>query len=192
MVDLPITKWIKKKIRRLIGIVEDTDVATHSIASGKYVVWKGDLCKSTEPIAVGGALSLSNLSPVSDGGFNELSEQIGKIGTVVSGTNAQSLDVPSGTTVNICSMQLNAGTWIISGGHQWTTDFSDMKICSIRMETTTIDGTMVRYNAGAGGGAVTTCIITLTTTKTINLSAYQGSGTSKTVRSVSLKAVRIA
>lgn len=76
MVDLPITKWIKKKIRRLIGIVEDTDVATHSIASGKYVVWKGDLYKSTAAIAVGGTLSLSNLSPVSDGGFNELSEQI--------------------------------------------------------------------------------------------------------------------
>ena len=78
MVDLPITKWIKKKIRRLIGIVEDTDVATHSIASGKYVVWKGDLYKSTAAIAVGGSLSLSNLSPVSDGGFNEVSEQIGK------------------------------------------------------------------------------------------------------------------
>lgn len=76
MVDLPITKWIKKKIRRLIAIVEDTDVATHSIASGKYVVWKGDLCKSTAAIAVGGSLSLSNLSPVSDGGLNELSEQI--------------------------------------------------------------------------------------------------------------------
>lgn len=79
MVDLPITKWIKKKIRRLVGIVEDTDVATHSIASGKYVVWKGDLYKSTEAIAVGGALSLSNLSPVSDGGLNELSEQIGAV-----------------------------------------------------------------------------------------------------------------
>ena len=79
MVDLPITKWIKKKIRRLIGIVEDTDVATHSIASEKYVVWKGDLHKSTAAIAVGGSLSLSNLSPVSDGGINELSEQIGTV-----------------------------------------------------------------------------------------------------------------
>lgn len=76
MVDLPITKWIKKKIRRLIAIVEDTDTAVHSIASGKYVVWKGDLCKSTAPIAVGGSLSLSNLSPVSDGGLNELSEHL--------------------------------------------------------------------------------------------------------------------
>lgn len=76
MVDLPITKWIKKKIRRLIAIVEDTDVATHSIASGKYVVWKGDLYKSTAAIAVGGSLSLSNLSPVSDGGINALSEQL--------------------------------------------------------------------------------------------------------------------
>ena len=79
MVDLPITKWIKTKIRRLIGIVEDTDVATHSIALGKYVVWKGDLYKSTAAIAVGGSLSLSNLSPVSDGGINELSEHMGNV-----------------------------------------------------------------------------------------------------------------
>lgn len=89
MVDLPITKWIKKKIRRLIGIVEDTDVATHSIASGKYVIWKGDLYKSKAAIAVGGSLSLSNLSPVSDGGLNELSEQIGTLNSNIATINSK-------------------------------------------------------------------------------------------------------
>lgn len=100
MVDLPISKWIKKKIRRLIAIVEDTDVAVHSIASGKYVVWKGDLYKSTAAIAVGGTLSLSNLSPVSDGGLNELSEQIGNIVKNITITSANCSAVDHGYEVS--------------------------------------------------------------------------------------------
>ena len=114
MVDLPITKWIKKKIRRLIGIVEDTDVATHSIASGKYVVWKGDLYKSTAAIAVGGSLSLSNLSPVSDGGLNQLSEQIGTVDNKI----AEKISYPTynsttsiGVTTGTNSYQLTVDGW---------------------------------------------------------------------------------
>lgn len=127
MVDLPITKWIKKKIRRLIAIVEDTDVATNSIASGKYVVWKGDLYKSTAAIAVGGSLSMSNLSPVSDGGLNELSEQIGnKIKIVTQGsygnitvngsgyTDRQITVIPSGyTPISLAFTAVEGGNNII-------------------------------------------------------------------------------
>ena len=79
MIETSITKWIKKKIRRLIGIVEDGDTATHSIAAGKYVVWKGNLCKASTAIAIGTTLSTSNLTAVSDGGLNEINGNITKI-----------------------------------------------------------------------------------------------------------------
>ena len=74
MVEISITKWIKKKIRRLIGIVEDTDTAVHSIASGKYVVWKGNLYKATEDIAIGDTItSGTNCAQVSGGAMGEIS-----------------------------------------------------------------------------------------------------------------------
>lgn len=55
-----------------IGIVENTDVATHSIASGSYVIWKNGLYTASSAISVDDALSLSNLTAVSGGAANEL------------------------------------------------------------------------------------------------------------------------
>lgn len=65
-------KRLIAKLKSGMGIVEDTDVATHTIAAGKYVTWKGTLCKAKAAIPSGTALSSSNLEVVSEGGFNEL------------------------------------------------------------------------------------------------------------------------
>ena len=59
-----------------IGIVEDGDTATHVIGSGQYVIWKGSLYTANTSIAVGGALSSSNLKAVSNGGLNNLNATI--------------------------------------------------------------------------------------------------------------------
>lgn len=58
------------------AIMENTDIATHNIANGSYVVWKGVLKKASAAIANGDALSNSNLGDVSDGGLNALSSEI--------------------------------------------------------------------------------------------------------------------
>ena len=58
------------------GIVQLTDTATKNITSGKYVIWKGSLYTASSNIVTGETLSLSNLDPVSDGGFNALRDEI--------------------------------------------------------------------------------------------------------------------
>ena len=55
-----------------LGIVEDTDTATHTIAAGQYVIWKNALYIASQAIPLGTTLSSSNLSAVSGGGFNNL------------------------------------------------------------------------------------------------------------------------
>lgn len=60
-----------------IGIVEDTNTATHTIAAGQYVIWKDALYKASQAIPLGTTLSLSNLTAVSNGGFNDLQNESG-------------------------------------------------------------------------------------------------------------------
>lgn len=57
-----------------LGIVETTDVATHNIASGQYVIWKGALYTASSAITIGAELSADNLTRVENGlnVFNKL------------------------------------------------------------------------------------------------------------------------
>lgn len=59
-----------------IGIVENGDVATHSIPSGSYVIWHNELYKASSAIAVDDALSSSNLTAVSGGVGNEMNDNL--------------------------------------------------------------------------------------------------------------------
>lgn len=83
MAKISIIPWIVKKLKRCIGIVEDTDTASQAIASNKYVIWKGDVCKSTSAISEGDMLSSSNLSAVSGGVGNDLLQDIANINTQI-------------------------------------------------------------------------------------------------------------
>lgn len=71
-----IVEWIAKKIRALVGIVEDGDTATHAIAKGKYVIWKGNACKASSAISIGDTLSSSNLTALDDGVGNDLASDV--------------------------------------------------------------------------------------------------------------------
>lgn len=63
-----------------MGIVETGVTATHAIAAGQYVIWKGILYTADSAISVGTTLSrggsgssgTKNLTAVSNGGFNAL------------------------------------------------------------------------------------------------------------------------
>ena len=76
MAKVSIIDWIVKKLKRCIAIVEDGDTASQAIASGKYVIWKGNAYKASSAISQGDTLSLSNLTAVSDGIGNELNSKI--------------------------------------------------------------------------------------------------------------------
>jgi len=60
------------------GIVQNGDTATRNITKDQYVTWKGNLYTALGNIALGETLSLQNLSPVSDGGYNALLDKIGE------------------------------------------------------------------------------------------------------------------
>lgn len=66
-------------IKADIGIVEDTDTATHTIAKDQYVIWKGSLYKASTAIPATTALSLSNLTAVSNGLGGEVASLNGNI-----------------------------------------------------------------------------------------------------------------
>lgn len=90
MPKISVIPWIVKKLKGAIGIVEDTDTAVHAIASGKYVVWKGTLCKTLSAIAVNDTLSTGtggNLTAVEDGGLNDVN---GNIPAVYNGLDSTS------------------------------------------------------------------------------------------------------
>ena len=88
MAKVSIIDWIVKKLKRCIAIVEDGDTASQAIASGKYVIWKGNAYKASTAISQGDTLSLSNLTAVSDGIGNELNSNF----TASQTTTSESLD----------------------------------------------------------------------------------------------------
>lgn len=63
--------------RSNLAIVEDTDTATHAIAAGQYVIWKGATCVASSAITIGDTLSASNLTTKSGGVANDILAQKG-------------------------------------------------------------------------------------------------------------------
>lgn len=59
-----------------LAIIEETNTATHNIPKGHFVCWKGFLEIATTNISVNDTLSASNLTPVSNGGLNDIQEHI--------------------------------------------------------------------------------------------------------------------
>lgn len=58
-----------------VGIVEEGATSTHTISAGQYVIWRGSLYKARTAIPSGTTLGTSNLSSVTNGGFNDLIEK---------------------------------------------------------------------------------------------------------------------
>ena len=59
-----------------VAIIENTDIAVHTISTGSYVLWKSVLYTASSDIVPGTTLSSYNLSLVPDGGFNSLNNRI--------------------------------------------------------------------------------------------------------------------
>ena len=79
-----------------MGIVEDGNTATHTIAAGQYVIWKGALYTASAAIPAGTTLSTSNLTAVSGGGLNALNGKL--IRTNI--TSITITDIVSGVTID--------------------------------------------------------------------------------------------
>lgn len=76
-----------------MGIVETGVTATHAIAAGQYVIWKGILYTADSAISVGTTLSrggsgssgTKNLTAVSNGGFNALNSNLTNVSSRIAG-----------------------------------------------------------------------------------------------------------
>ena len=83
-----IIPMIIKKLKQCFALVEDGTTASQNIAKGKYVIWKGVMCRAASAISSGDTLSSTNLTEVSGGGLNQIGDYLAKLGTypaVVSG-----------------------------------------------------------------------------------------------------------
>ena len=82
-----------------LGIVEDGDTATHTIAQGQYVIWQGALYTADAAIASGTTLAASggnkNLTAVENGGLNALNSKL-PISDAISGTTTSSGNIRTG------------------------------------------------------------------------------------------------
>lgn len=86
--DIAELKTSLSTVKSDIGIVEDTNTATHTIAQGQYVIWKDALYKASQAIPIGTTLSSSNLTAVSGGGLNALSVGYGAGETITLSSTA--------------------------------------------------------------------------------------------------------
>ena len=135
-----------------IAIVENTNNATHNIASGQYVVWKGSLYTALSNIAIGDGLSASNLAAVPNGGLNDLGSQIATLNNKFDYsqllTSNDNLDnIPNGTYhFDGNSIPLNSPT---TNSSMVETIGDGFKIQTV---TTALHGTVYFYQRRYAGG----------------------------------------
>lgn len=106
--DIDALKTNLSTVKSDLGIVEDTDTATHAIAAGQYVIWKDALYVASTAISLGTTLSASNLTAVSNGGFNALMPEYG------STVNGAYIKFPDGTLI-----QWGVNTLTASNNRAW-------------------------------------------------------------------------
>lgn len=90
---------IDEKIKGDIGIVENGDVATHTIPNGYYVIWKGDLYIAKTNISSG-----TTLSAESNGNLtakpNGLGGEVAALNSKIAKHTSQIENVDSGTAID--------------------------------------------------------------------------------------------
>lgn len=102
-------------VKKFIAIIENTDIATHNITEGSYVIWKNGLYTASTAILVDDALSLSNLSPSSTNVFEEINKLINKLKLInLSGTGyINTLFDSVGTGITITGLEIVKTEFIV-------------------------------------------------------------------------------
>lgn len=102
-------------VKKFIAIIENTDIATHNITEGSYVIWKNNLYTASTAILVDDALSLSNLSPSSTNVFEEINKLINKLKLLnLSGTSyINTLFDSIGTGITITGLEIVKTEFIV-------------------------------------------------------------------------------
>lgn len=102
-------------VKKLIAIIENTDIATHNIPEDSYVIWKNDLYTASSAIVIGDTLTLSNLTPSSTNVFEEINKLINKLKLInISGTGyINTLFDSIGTGITITGLEIVKTEFIV-------------------------------------------------------------------------------
>lgn len=132
-----------------MGIVEDSNTATHAISAGQYVIWEGKLYTANSAIAVGTTLSTSNLTERANGGLNHLSSDIfdfKRYRKLTSASDLNNLDQADSSGVYYLSGVTTSGNAPVSYGMLFNLRvFSD----TIFQFIVGMDGCYYRYKGGS-------------------------------------------
>ena len=112
-------------------------------------------------------------------------------GSYVTGTSLTN-SVPTATSVNLMSIELTAGIWIITGGHEFTASFTQTVVTRFALSNKSIAGSIVRSTGDGGGGINIALIYQATSDTTVYLTTYQSSGSTQTAQNVVLRAYKLS
>lgn len=89
-----------------LGIVEEGDAATHTIAQGQYVIWQGALYTADAAITAGTTLAASgndkNLTAVENGGLNVLNNNLNTVSSSTVAANTTNVNIIYENSVERC------------------------------------------------------------------------------------------
>lgn len=124
--------------------------------------------------------------------INEVFGMVEPIGTILTGTNAESLEIEASSNKELSSLTLTTGKWIVIAGAGSSTSVDKLFIAVLRQGTTQIQESRVNWNGYGTNGANTSAIVNVSgNTSTITLRIYNTDTESRTFENVSLKAIKI-
>ena len=124
------------KLSNSVAVVEFGNTATQAIASGKYVVWKGNLYKANQAISSGATLS-GKLTSVSGGGLNDVYSSLnGKIITEDSSiTNGHRYRLNSSTDSSLAQFDVTSSAFVLLGYDSTGTQTHNIDISAFKYYT---------------------------------------------------------
>ena len=150
---------IVRKLRKALAIVQDTNTATRNIDAGKFVMWKGELCKALSAITTVDTLSSTNLEACSDGGLNVLNSNDSLFvtgseaaSTVLSRIGSYTIQETGIYVVKLDARNENVGIGFrVNGKSIFSNDIRARHYCTVPLKA----GTEVAfYSWGSGSGSV--------------------------------------
>lgn len=165
------------------GVSAQNDAtASQAISFGQRFFRNGVFHRAIADIANGASFSSSNCETTN----------LNVIGTYATGTSITAT-VPTGAMTSIMSVTLSRGTWVITGGCEFSTSFSQLASIRLYDGSSYLNGTYVRGTGNDGGGFNTSLVKKITSaSQTIYLQTRQDSGSDKTAIHINLTAVRIS
>ena len=124
--------------------------------------------------------------------INEVFGMVEPIGTILTGTNAESLEIEASGNKALSSLTLTKGKWVITGGVVSSASVDKTFIAVLKQGGSKIDGTQVNWNGYGTNGANTSTILNVTgNTSTVYLQVYNTDTSARSFTNVSLKAIKI-